>query len=252
MCILPLSTGLLLYGAITAFDFATEATENFKVPIFTENLPKLKHINPVLLFDHVIFILLSSGSVSVIYEWPLLIFHLGSFVVINILQHRGKEVDKPRDALNEPERSLSDPIARCMLSRWIPLQRTGILMKVTALAAVGRLVVKIYTFQGDWIIVVVFRMLTSLTFAVVNYYTYKSLTEQLTRQRHFPWRNGKLTLILYITVGCFGIAEVGYAFYCQWTAEGDGFFLLDLSLTITVLMNVALIIHEGEWMFGCM
>ena len=245
MCILPLSTGLLLYGAITAFDSATEATENFKVPIFTENLPKLKHTNPVLLFDHVIFILLSSGSVSVIYEWPLLIFHLGSFVVINILQHRGKEVDKPRDALNEPERSLSDPIARCMLSRWIPLQSTGVLMKVTALAAVGRLVVKIYTFQGDWIIIVGFRLLTSLTFAVVNYYIYKSLTEQLTRQRHFPWRNGKLTLILYITVGCFGIAEVGYAFYCQWTAEGDGVLLLNLSLTITILINVALIIHEG-------
>ena len=198
------------------------------------------------MLDHLIFMALDSSSVSTIYEYPLLIFHLGSFAVISILQCRGKELDKPKDEQNKPESNLSDPIAHCMLARWIPLQRTSVLMEVTALAALGRLVVKIYTFQGDWVIIVIFRLLTSLTFAVVNYYIYKSLTKQLVQQHRLPWLNGIPTLLLYIIVGCCGIAEICHAFYCQWTVEGDGLFLLDFSLTITALMNVAMIIHEGE------
>ena len=245
MCI-SFSAGLLLYGAITATDAITEATENSEVPVFAESLPKLKHINLVLLLDHAIFMFLSSGSVSFLSECPLVVFHVGSFAVIDILQHRGKELDKPRDEQREPEGNHSEPIACCMLARCIPLERTGLLMKVTAIAAVARLIVKIYTFQGDWVVIVIFRLLTSLMLAVVNYYIYRSLTKQLARQHHLPWPNGMPTLILYITVGFFGIAKVGYEFYCQWTAEGDGLFPLDFSLTIAALMNVALIIHEGE------
>ena len=168
----------MLYGAITATDTITEATENSEVPTFTENLPKLKHINIVLLIDHLIFMVLSSGGVFVVYEWPLLIFHLGSSVVIYILQQRGRELDKPRDAPNEPERTISDPTECCLLARWIPLQRTGALMKITAVVGIGRLALKVYSFQGDWIFVVTFRVLMTLTLSVVNYYIYKSLTKQ--------------------------------------------------------------------------
>ena len=49
-----------------------------------------------------------------------------------------------------------------------------------------------------------------------------------------------------MVVGLFGVASVGYPFYHQWTAEGDGRFLLDLSLIIEALVNLLLIIHEGE------
>ena len=189
---------------------------------------------------------LSNGTISALSEYPLLIFHMGSFASIWTLQRRGKELDKPRDEQNEPENNQSDPIAICILARWIPLHRTGLLMRFTACAAVVRLIVKIYTFQGDWVIIVLFRLLTSLTFAVVNYYICRSLTKQLARQHHLSLPNGKPTLILYITVGFFGIAEVVYAFYCQWTGEADGSVLMNTSLTIAALMNVALIIHEGE------
>ena len=109
---------------------------------------------------------LDSSSVSAIYEYPLLIFHVGSFAVISILQCQGKELDKPKDEKNKPERNPSDPIAHCMLARWIPLQRTSVLMEVTALAAVGRLVVKIYTFQGDWVIIVI-HVHTSATMYII-------------------------------------------------------------------------------------
>ena len=189
---------------------------------------------------------LSSGGVFVIYEWPLLIFHLGSSVVIYILQQRGRELDKPRDAPNEPERIIADPIECCLLARWIPLQRTGALMKITAVVGIVRLALNVHSFQGDWLLVVAFRALTSLTLAVVNYYIYKSLTKQLINYTHWRIPEKKLPFILYIIVGCCGIAEVLYAFHCQWTAKKDGYFWLDLSLTFTALMNVALIVHEGE------
>ena len=226
-----------------------EATDNseFEVPTSTENLPKLKHINVVLLIDHLIFIVLRGDGVS--YECPLLVFHLGSCIVISILQQRGKELGKPGDAPNEPERILADPKQCCLLARWIPLQRTGALMKLTAIVGIGRLALNVYSFRGDWIFVVIFRLLTSFTFAVVNYYIYKSLTKQLidnSKKHSIPMRKRKVTLILYILVGLFGIAEVLYAWYCQWTAEGDGFFLLNFVLAITALMNMALIIHEGK------
>ena len=99
-----------------------------------------------------------------------------------------------------------------------------------------------------WIIVVEFRLLSAAMFAVVNYNIYKASTKHLaTSQRsHFLWPNGKPTDILYVVAGLFGVASVGYAFYRQWTAEGDGLFLRDLSLIIEALMNLLLIIHEGE------
>ena len=99
-----------------------------------------------------------------------------------------------------------------------------------------------------WIIVVEFRLLSAAMFAVVNYNIYKASTKHLaTSQRsHFLWPHGKPTDILYIVAGLFGVASVGYAFYRQWTAEADGLFLLDLSLIIEALMNLLLIIHEGE------
>ena len=242
-----LSAGLLLYCAVTATDFITEATE-CEVPTFTENLPKLKHLNLVLLLDHLIFMVLSNGSVSILSECSLLLFHVGSIYIISRLQHRGKELDKPGDEQKELESSQSIPTAYCMIARWIPLQNTGHLMKVTILASFGRFAVEFYNFQGDWIIVVVFRLLTAAMFAVVNYYIYKASTKHLvsSQRRHFLWPNGKPTYILYMVAGLLGVASVGYAFYHQWTTEGDGLFLLDLSLTIKALMNVLLIIHEGE------
>ena len=101
-----------------------------------------------------------------------------------------------------------------------------------------------------WIIVVEFRLLSAAMFAVVNYNIYKASTKHLaTSQRsHFLWPHGKPTDILYIVAGLFGVASVGYAFYRQWTAEADGLFLLDLSLIIEALMNLLLIVHEGEHM----
>ena len=215
---------------------------------FIKNLPKLKHLNLVLFLDHLIFMVLSNGRVSILSECSLLIFHVGSICIISRLQRRGKELDKPNDEQNELESSPSIPIAHCMLARWIPLQNTGHLMKVTTLAAFGSFAVKIYKFKGDWIIVVVFRLLTAAVFAVVNYYMYKASTKHLasSQRRHFLWPNGKPTDILYMVVCFLGVAEVGYAFYCQWTIEGDGLFLLDFFLTIQALMSVLLIIHEGE------
>ena len=99
-----------------------------------------------------------------------------------------------------------------------------------------------------WIIVVEFRLLTAAMFAVVNHNIYKASTEHLVSSQrcHFLWPNGKPTDILYIVAGLFGVASVRYAFYRQWTAEGDGLFPLDLSLIIEALMNLLLIIHEGE------
>ena len=241
-----LSTGLLLYGAITATDSIKEATENSEVPVFTQNLPKLCCINLVLLIDHVIFMVLSSGNVSAFFECPLLIFHVGSSAVILILQNRGKKLDKPRDEKNDARSNSPDPIADRMLARWISLPKPSLLMTLMAIAAVMRLSVKIYTFQGDWVFVVLFRLLASLTFAVVNYYIYKSLTKQLVQQHHLPWLNGIHTRILYIVVAFCGIAEVCYGFQLQWAIEGDGCFLLNVSLTVIALMNVALIVHEGE------
>ena len=244
----PLSAALLLYGAITAIDTLTEATENSEIPIFTENLPKLMHINVVLFIDHLIFAVLRGDGV--IYEWPLLIFHSGSIFVINVLQQRGKELDKPRDAPDEPERAVADhdPTQRCPLAKWVPLENTDILMKLTAVVGIGRLAVMVNSFQGDWIIVVLFRFLVSLTLAMVNYYIYRTLTKQLVRysQKHnFSLPKRKLPLFLYFTVGLIGITEVVYTFYYQWTAEGAGLLLLNVSLAIVLLMNAALIIHEG-------
>ena len=244
--ILYLSTGLLLYGAITATESITEATENSEVPVFTQNLPELNCINLVLLIDHVIFMVLSRGNVSTLFECPLFIFHVGSSAVILILQNRGKKVDKPRDEKNDAKSNSSNPIAYSMLARWIPLPNPSLLMPLMVIAAVVRLAVKMYTFQGDWVFIVLFRLLASLTFAVVNYYIYKSLTKQLLQQHRLPWLNGIHTLILCVVVACCGIAEVCYTFQLQWATEGDGCLLLNISLTVIILMNVALIIHEGK------
>ena len=247
-CISSSSAGLLLYCAVTATDFITEATDSYgsEVPAFTENLQKLKHLNLVLLLDHLIFMVLSNGSVSILFECSLLLFHMGAICIISRLHHRGKELDKRSE--NKLESSQSIPTAYCMIARWIPVQNTGHLMKVTILASFGRFAVKFYNFQGDWIVVVIFRLLTAAMFAVVNYYIYEASTKHLvsSQRRHFLWPNGKPTDILYMVPGLFGVASVGYAFYCQWTAEGDGLFLLDLSLTIEALMDVLLIVHEGE------
>ena len=84
------------------------------------------------------------------------------------------------------------------------------------LAAFGSFAVKIYNFQGDWIIVVVLRLLAAAMFAVVNYYIYKATTEHLvsSQRHHLLQPNGKPTDILYMVVGLFGVASLGYAFYC--------------------------------------
>lgn len=126
------------------------------------------------------------------------------------------------------------------------IRHPTVLLKVAAWAAVSRLIVHFYNFEGDWIAVVAYRILSALILAVINYYLYKSSTKHLapTSQRYQKlWRQP--IHILYI-VAAFGIAEVVYSFYCQWTAEGDGIFLLDFSLTIASLMKVALIIHESK------
>ena len=169
-----LSAGLLFYCAVTTTDFIMDATDSDECEAlaFIKNLPKLKHLNLVLFLDHLIFMVLSNGRVSILSECSLLIFHVGSICIISRLQRRGKELDKPNDEQNELESSQSIPIAHCMLARWIPLQNTGHLMKVTTLAAFGSFAVKIYNFQGDWIIVVVLSLQPAAVFALVNHTTF--------------------------------------------------------------------------------
>ena len=84
------------------------------------------------------------------------------------------------------------------------------------MAAFGSFAVKIYNFQGDWIIVGVLRLLAAAMFSVVNYYIYKATTEHLvsSQRHHLLQPNGKPTDILYMVVGLFGVASLGYAFYC--------------------------------------
>lgn len=254
---------MLLCGAVIASDTAKDTKEEGNVPCFNDSLGYLLVINLFLLLEHALFIFYTHTDIWDLSAYGLIVYHAVSCcMIVYIWQTQCKENTVPSDAVGDgrseskgvpnpvwmiPGPFLSPFFKVYHLIKSEPLQGTIYLVRIMVVLGLITILERLLPpTEYRNILIVVYRLFTSVTFLVANYYIWKFLTSPAAyaivpvKGRHWSMAMvcscGFLLVILLL-----GVAEIICAMIYQMAYQ----LILDGFLLTVGIMNVSLVLHEG-------